>query len=175
MKLLRWLLITVFVVGLGSCVVESADSPADPELGPPVDSALAARFGTVLVEIVRGSGEVLELCLLHADTAAERSRGLMEVTDLEGHDGMLFSNDAPVDNPYVMIDTVMPLSITWWQADGSFVSTTDMTPCTEANPQDCPRFPPAGPYQFAVEVPQGAIDVGDGSRLHVRDQSCTPA
>lgn len=174
MQLLRWFLTAVFVAGVASCVVESADSPADPELGARTTATLAAQFGSILVDIVRGTGEVLELCLLHADSPEERSRGLKEVTDLEGHDGMLFSNDAPVDHQYVMIDTVMPLSITWWQSDGSLVSATDMTPCTEADPQDCPRYAAAGLYKFAMEVPQGALDIDEGSRLHVSDRSCTP-
>ena len=177
-QVLRWCLIAVFAAGLAACVVESANSPADPELGASPASALAARFGTVLVEIVTGAGDVIELCLLDADDPEERSRGLMEVTDLEGHDGMLFRNDAPVENRFVMIDTVLPLSITWWHEDGSFVSATDMTPCTEEDPDACPRYPAAGPYREAIEVPQGALaDAGidESSRLLVGDRGCAPA
>lgn len=186
-RLLQWFLTVIFVAGLTACVVEGADSPADPELGTvegatssPVttgSSPLASHFGTVMVEIVTGAGEFLELCLLHADTPEERSRGLMQVTDLEGHDGMLFSNDAPVENQFVMINTVMPLSITWWRADGSLLSETRMTPCTEADPQACTRYPAGGPYLHAIEVPQGSLDaagIDASSRLRVGPTGCTP-
>lgn len=166
-------------------MVESADSPADPELGDapagdddPVVSApgsvtgLAADFGTILVDLVTASGEMLELCLLHADEPAERSQGLMGVTDLEGHDGMLFSFDADVQSSFVMIDTVTPLSISWWAADGAFVSGTDMEPCTEADDADCARFPAEGPYRYAVEVFQGEQpELAAGSTIAVQPGS----
>jgi uncharacterized membrane protein (UPF0127 family) len=182
-RFLRWAVGLVFIAGLASCMEEGADAPADPVLGAPITSVtaapseLAARFGSVMVQILTAGGQVLELCLLHADTPEERSRGLMEVADLEGHDGMLFANEAPVDNPFIMVDTVMPLSITWWQADGSFLSATDMTPCTEADPAACPRYPAGGAYRWAIEVPQGALAdaaIGDGARLAVGEAGCTP-
>lgn len=185
MRLFRWIVGLVLAAGCAACVVESADSPADPELGgapsgddDPVvsDSApvtgLAADFGTILVDLMTVSGEVLELCLLHADDPAERSQGLMGVTDLEGHDGMLFSFDTDVQSSFVMIDTVTPLSISWWGADGTFVSGTDMEPCTEANDADCARFPAEGPYRYAVEVFQGERpELAAGSTIAVRPGS----
>ena len=187
MRWFRWSLGLVLAAGCAACVVESADSPADPELGdaPSGDSSddpvvsdtapivgLAADFGTILVDLMTASGEVLELCLLHADEPAERSRGLMGVTDLEGHDGMLFSFDADVQSSFVMIDTVTPLSISWWTADGTFVSGTDMEPCTEADDADCARFPAAGPYRYAVEVFQGERpELTAGSTITVRPGS----
>lgn len=192
-RIFRWVLSAVFAAGLTACVTEGADRPTDPELGgssttgetdatgttgPEAVTGLAARFGTVMVEILAASGRMVELCLLDADTAPERSRGLMEVTDLEGHDGMLFTNETSVESAYVMIDTVMPLSITWWQETGEFRSGLDMVPCTEADPAACPRYPASGPYRWAIEVPQGALAdaaIGDGSRLQIGAPGCTPA
>lgn len=180
-RVLRWVLGIVFAAGLTACITENADSPADPELGAatPAEavSDLANAFGTIMVEIVTGTGEVLELCLLHADQPAERSRGLMQVTDLDGHDGMLFDNPAPVESQFVMINTVMPLSITWWQDGGAYLAGTDMTPCTEADPAACTRYPPGGPYRHAIEVPRGALaDAGidPSATLRVGQPSCTP-
>lgn len=177
-RLLRWVLSAVFAVGLAACVVQSANSPADPYLGEAAPSALAARFGTIVVEITTGAGEILELCLLHADEPEQRSQGLRGVTDLEGFDGMLFSNDAPVETQFVMIDTVMPLSIMWWRDDGSFLAATQMTPCTEADTATCTRYPAGAPYLHAIEVPQGSLataGIDESSVLHVGDRSCTPA
>lgn len=180
MWVLRWAVGVAMAAGLAACGAGSSE-PGDPAAdGPPAHEAsdLAARFGTIVVEIATGAGEVLELCLLHADDAEERSQGLMGVRELEGHDGMLFSNDAPVESRFVMIDTVMPLSITWWDDGGGFVSGTDMAPCTEGDPDDCRRYAAAGPYRYAIEVPRGALagaGIDASSRLRVGDEGCRPA
>lgn len=170
MRWFRWMVGLVFAAGAAACVVESADRPADPVLEEP--SGLAAKFGTILVDVLTASGEALELCLLHADVPEERARGLMEVTDLEGHDGMLFSFDTDVQSNFVMIDTVTPLTISWWAADGSFVSSTDMEPCTEADDGDCARYPAAAPYRYAIEVFQGERPaLAEGATISVRPGS----
>lgn len=176
MRLLRWALGIVLMAGVAACVVESADSPADPALeGATSPSALAEKFGTILVDLVSASGDVLELCLLHADVPAERSQGLMGVTDLEGHDGMLFSFDEDVQSNFVMIDTVTPLTISWWGADGMLVSGTDMDPCTEESDGDCARFPASGPYRYAIEVFQGERpEASEGATIAVTRSSCHP-
>ena len=56
-----------------------------------------------------------------------------------------------------MKDTLLPLSIAWYAADGSLVSTADMEPCPEGV-TDCPVTTAGGRYRYAVEVPQGALD-----------------
>lgn len=174
-RTMRWLrraLVVLFAVGLAACVTESADSPADPTLEGAQEtspSELAERFGTIVVELVTASGEVLELCLLDADVADERSRGLMEVTDLEGHDGMLFRWDDDTAGNFVMIDTVTPLTISWWGADGAYVGGEDMEPCTEDDDGDCLRYNPGASYRYAVEVFQGELpEAGPDATLEPR-------
>lgn len=186
-RVLRWLVTAVFVAGVAACVTEGADSPADPELGAPLTesptdpaplSALAERFGTVAAQIVAASGEVLELCLLHADTIEERSTGLMQVTDLEGHDGMLFTAEEPTDGAFYMYRTLLPLTIGWWDAEGAFVSRADMVPCESEDPAACERYPAAAPYRFAIEVVQGAPlaeQFAPGARLQVGSDACSVA
>lgn len=177
-RVLRWALIAVFAAGLTACVARGADNPADPVLGDIRPAGqLAAHFGTVLVDLVTSTGGAVRLCLFDADTPEERGQGLKGVTDLDGYDGMLFRHDAEVESQFVMIDTPMPLSITWWQADGRFRSGTDMTPCTDLTPDECARYAASGPYQWAVEVPQGAladVGLGEGSRLTVGETGCVP-
>lgn len=183
-RLVRWLVTAVFLAGVAACVTEGANSPADPELGPvasetsdpaPAGAGLAERFGTVAAQLVAVSGEVLELCLLHADTAEERATGLMQVTDLEGHDGMLFSTEEPVDGAFYMYRTLLPLTIGWWDADGAFVSRADMVPCESEDAAACERYPAAGPFRFAIEVVQGdplAARFEPGARLQVGAEAC---
>lgn len=181
-RILRWAAGAVFVAGLAGCVAEGANQPADPvveadEQGTPVapGSSLAARFGAVAARLVDLSGEVVELCLLHADTRPERAQGLMQVQDLEGHDGMLFTVEEPVTGAFYMYRTVLPLSIGWFDADGAFVSRADMAPCGAQDPGACERYPPGGAWSRAIEVVQGsplAERFVAGTRLEVPGDAC---
>ena len=98
------------------------------------------------------------MCLWAAVTAADQGRGLMGVTDLGGADGMVFRYSSPVATQFWMRDTVMPLSIAFFAADGSFVSATDMEPCLTGPADACARYAAAGPYVNAIEVPKGGLE-----------------
>ena len=102
----------------------------------------------------------------------------MGVTTLGGADGMAFVYGEPTMSAFWMWTTPMPLSIAFFAADGTFVSSTDMAPCIDGAPEDCPRYQAGGPYTTAVEVPQGDLAgllVGPGSRLALSATPCDPA
>jgi uncharacterized protein len=168
----------VLALGVAAFLLRGADRPPDPELGPP-DPALDVSgpavtvpgpgdpaalpgppervplpgFGEVAVEVTPPGGDLLSWCLLAAREAAQRSRGLMEVTDLGGYPGMAFLFDEPTTGGFWMRNTPMPLTIAWVDPAGTVIGTTDMEPCADS--PDCPTYPPPGPYQLAIEVPQG--------------------
>jgi uncharacterized membrane protein (UPF0127 family) len=81
----------------------------------------------------------------------------MEVTDLGGFDGMLFSYDADTESNFFMFNTPMPLTIYWFAADGSLAGAADMEPCLDDDPGSCARYGADRPYRWALEVPQGAL------------------
>lgn len=152
-----WFVGAVLFIGVGACVVRNADTPDDPVLeasttSTTAPSPLATLFGTVGATLRTAQGAVLELCLLSAETPDERARGLMEVTDLEGYDGMLFSFDADSTGSFYMFNTPTPLLISWWGADGGFVSATTMPPCLDRPADQCPTYPAAAPFRHAIEV-----------------------
>lgn len=127
-----------------------------------------AGFGEVGLLVEGDDGSLLVGCLLAAATAEQRQRGLMEVTDLGGYDGMAFLYDQDVTNGFYMRNTPMPLSIAWISADGALVDAADMAPCGDR--EGCPTYLPSGAYRFAVEVPQGDLDdlgLVEGSRITV--------
>lgn len=135
----------------------SCPSPAEP----------FERFGSALVRVNRPEGPV-ERCVLVADTVELRARGLMEVTDLGGYDGMLFSFADDTTGGFWMANTVLPLSIAFVDAAGQVVSAFDMEPCPDS--VDCPSYEPEAAYRWAVEVPQGALagfGLGPGAWLDV--------
>ncbi|HYF46509.1 MAG TPA: DUF192 domain-containing protein [Acidimicrobiales bacterium] len=135
-------------------------------------------FDEVAVEVTNEAGDVLEWCLLLAAAADQWSQGLMRVVDLGDYAGMLF--DFPDDEVgrsggFWMQDTPLPLTVAYLDAEGRIVSTADMEPCVGRG-DDCPSYPPTGPYADTVEVPQGGLEAlgldGPDARL-VQAGSCS--
>ena len=127
-------------------------------------------FTTIEARIISAEGEVCTVCLWLADTAEERSRGLMGVTDLGVAVGMAFVFDAPTDGRFFMFQTPAPLSIAWFDMFGAFVAATDMEPCLDADDASCERYAPGASYTVAVEMLQGelgVIGIGPGSTIEL--------
>jgi uncharacterized membrane protein (UPF0127 family) len=175
--------VVVVAVGVYAFVLRGADQPADPfiqpattttslpDVAPPGDPARVPLEGfdevAVTVDPV-GGDDLLSWCLLLAQQAEQRQRGLMEVTDLQGYDGMVFRFDTDSTNGFFMRNTPTPLSIAWIDAAGAVVSTTDMDPCEDR--EGCPTYLAAGPYRSAIEVFQGGLDdlgIEPGARVYV--------
>ncbi len=151
--------------GNPEATITGADLDTPP--GPP-DRTLLDGFAETAVSISDASGNVTGCCVLVAVTAGQRAQGLMEVTDLGGYDGMLFVWNADTSGGFWMRNTPMPLSIAFFDAEGGFVSATDMEPCGDS--ESCPTYPSGGSYRFALEVPQGMLDdlgVGEGSTIDI--------
>lgn len=89
-----------------------------------------------------------------ADEPAERSRGLMGVTDLGDLDGMLFVFEEDTRAGFWMKDTLIALDVAFFGEDGGFVDLLTMEPC-RADP--CPTHTPSGAYRYAVEAPEGRL------------------
>ena len=152
----------VLVASLIALLLRGADSPADPHLAgpdvvpvPAVARVPLAGFGETRITVRKVDGGLIAWCLLLAETSEQRARGLMQVADLQGYDGMLFRYPAPVTESYYMRNTPMPLSIAYIGNDGKLVSNVDMAPCGDV--EGCPNYPPAGPFRLAIEVPQGGL------------------
>jgi hypothetical protein len=116
-------------------------------------------FRVITITVTRPDGTVEQHCVWLADDEASRERGLMGVSDsgLGGRPGMLFRFPADTTTAFWMKDTLLPLSIAWFDADGAFVSSTDMPPCP-AGTGTCPSYPAARPYRLALEVPLGGLE-----------------
>jgi uncharacterized membrane protein (UPF0127 family) len=128
----------------------------DPSVTVPVVARTPlAGFGETRITVRTVGGQLLAWCLLLAETQQQRERGLMQVTDLAGYNGMLFRYPGPVTESYYMRNTPMPLSIAYIDGAGKLVSTADMAPCEDVD--GCPTYPPAGKFRTAIEVVQGAL------------------
>lgn len=99
-----------------------------------------------------------------AQTASTRRSGLMLVTNLGSLDGMLFVFPDTTSGTFWMKDTLIPLDIAFFAADGALVDVLQMEPCPPDT--DCPSYAAAVPYRYALEAPQGdLIDLTDDAKL----------
>jgi uncharacterized protein len=102
-----------------------------------------------------------------ADSPSERERGLMGRTTLPAGEGMVFVFPEDHRGAFWMKDTLIPLSIAFYAADGRIVKILDMEPC-DADP--CPLYDPKVAYRGALEVNQGAFTgwgISAGDRLRI--------
>ena len=112
---------------------------------------------------IRTDAGVRSLDVEVADTADERRTGLMGRESLSPYDGMAFLWTDPVQSSFWMKDTLIPLSVAFWDQEGRIVSIIDMEPCTE---DPCPTYGPGTLFVGAVEVAKGdlarhGVAVGD--------------
>jgi uncharacterized membrane protein (UPF0127 family) len=92
---------------------------------------------------------------LRVEVAAEgysRSRGLMDRRRLDPDAGMVFVFESPRTSGFWMKDTLIPLSIGFWDRSGRILKILDMTPC-RGDP--CPIYFPGVVYTGAVEANRG--------------------
>ena len=132
-------------------------------------SDAAQASGTATLEIRTDAG-VRSFDVEVADTTDERRTGLMGRETLSPYDGMAFLWTDPVESSFWMKDTLIPLSIAFWDADGTIVSMMDMQPCTS---DPCPTYGPDAPFVGAVEVAQGELEkngVGVGDTVDLMFQ-----
>lgn len=84
-----------------------------------------------------------------AATPQARAQGLMYRESLPPDHGMLFVFASPGFHCFWMKNTPLPLSIAFFDAEGTLVNLADMTPHSEGS--HCP----AGPAAYALEMTRG--------------------
>jgi uncharacterized membrane protein (UPF0127 family) len=137
-----------------------------------VAAVVPEGFEQAAATVTTADGTVCELCLWLAESGDQRALGLMFVTVLGGPDGMIFRYDSPTTAAFWMKNTVMPLSIAFYDQGGAYLGSFDMAPCS-ADP--CPTYPTPADFTDAIEVPQGMLDelgMTPGSVLVVSDLPC---
>ncbi len=163
---------------LGACnSSEGSESRArvDLAIATAADRVGPTGFHTIGVTIRDANEATRQFCLWLAATPDQRQRGLRGVTDLAGKSGMLFTFDVDTQDPFWMFQTVMPLSIAFFDSRGEFVSSADMAPCAGTS-DTCPTYVADAQYRDAIEVPQGTLgDLGIGPGSALVDRGACPA
>jgi uncharacterized membrane protein (UPF0127 family) len=83
-----------------------------------------------------------------AKTPAQRSRGLMNRRQAP-KDGMLFVFPETATGGFWMKNTLVPLTIVFFDSSGRRVRKLSMAPCRE---DPCAIYDPGRPYRFALEL-----------------------
>jgi uncharacterized membrane protein (UPF0127 family) len=154
-------IVVVFLSVLGLLLVRDVvdDSTAEPEEGSSVAAALAgaraavAPFGGLTEAQLSVDGRCLRVAI--ADQDGERREGLRGVTDLTPYDGMLFVYAEDIGARFTMADTLIPLDIGFYAADGNLIDRTTMVPCPEGDDATCPTYGSREPFRYALETGAG--------------------
>ena len=152
--LTRFVVVLALLAGGAACGDSSGDeSLPRPSLNP-ATAMIDTDDGIVLVNT-----EV-------ADSPQERARGLMGRKSLGEDEGMMFLYFEEHRGPYTMRNTLIPLSIAFFDRTGEIISILDMEPCEE---EPCPLYDSGKAYWGALEVNQGAfedwgVELGDRIR-----------
>lgn len=83
-----------------------------------------------------------------AKTSAQRSLGLMNRRQAP-KDGMLFVFPETTSGGFWMKNTLVPLTIVFFDTAGNRVRKLSMVPCRK---DPCPIYEPGRPYRFALEL-----------------------
>ena len=156
-------LAVVVTTGTVSCTGASDTRTPTPP-GSPGSAASRLPTGTLRLLTARGAVTVrVEI----AETPQTRAFGLMRRRQLAPSAGMAFLFGAPATNVFWMKDTLIPLSIAFWDRSQRIVAMLDMAPCRSRN---CRLYSPGRSYIGAVEVNQGffrrhGVKVGDRVEL----------
>jgi uncharacterized protein len=103
-----------------------------------------------------------------ARTPAQLERGLMGRKTLARNAGMAFLFGGETRGRFWMKDTLIPLSIAFWNKDGRILRILDMTPCRAA---PCRQYDPKVAFSGALEVNRGAFirwGVRPGAHITIR-------
>src|SRR5688572_29131184 len=124
----------MFLRLLAASLIAAVALEADAQLAP---RTTTLKFGThtLKVEVVASD--------------ADRARGLMHRKPMGRNDGMLFIFDEPAYHAMWMKDTLIPLSVSFVDAQGTILNILDM------EPQTLDTHMSAGPSIYAIEVNKG--------------------
>jgi uncharacterized membrane protein (UPF0127 family) len=122
------------------------------------------RRGTAIID----TGEESTLIDVEvAQTPAERARGLMGRRSLPEDQGMVFIFFEENRGGFWMKNTLIPLSIAFFDEEGRILEILDMKPCRK---DPCRIYDPGVAYWGALEVNEGAFDrwgAEEGDRISI--------
>lgn len=160
---MKRVLVCLCIVTAAAGVACQGRSDPAPEAELPPGSP---EFGSGRALIDTEDGSVL-LDVEIAQTDEQRAFGLMKRESLPDDSGMVFLFFEEHSGGFWMKDTLIPLSIAFFDVDGTIVRILDMEPCEE---DPCEIYDPGVGFHGALEVNRGAFDgwgVQEGDHIEI--------
>lgn len=154
MRVRHWCAAGVLLAALVAC---GSGEPAGPAATPAAVGPLkpSEPFGLTAVTLrAPKDGVALSVPVYDAHTPDTRRRGLMGRKRLPPRTGMVFRFPEDRTGGFWMKDTLIPLSIAYFDRSGVVVAVRDMKPCRQ---DPCPSYRPDARYRGALEVNQGYL------------------
>ena len=149
---------TIAALALAAAVATACGGSSNDEATTPPSTTQASPASPVppdVAMLTTAGGDQVEVHVEVADSPDERATGLMDRPSLPEDQGMVFLWDEPVEVAFWMKDTLIPLSIAFWDEEGRILAILDMQPC-EADP--CPVYDPEVAFVGAIEVNEGFFE-----------------
>jgi uncharacterized protein len=144
----------------------SSGSPPEAEIeGPEFERATGRLIG---------DGAQVRLDLEVAETPEQRAFGLMFRESLPPDAGMVFLFPGATTGGFFMKNTLIPLSIAFFDQDGEILAIIDMTPCRR---EPCKIYEPGVAYTGALEVNEGSFarwDISIGDHFEISKEASSP-
>jgi uncharacterized membrane protein (UPF0127 family) len=163
-KIAAALIICAALVVAG-CDDDDSDSGAPT---PSVSLPSGAPTFDVATAILEGEADPVLLTVEVADTPEQQQFGLMFRESLPDDSGMAFVFFEDTSGGFWMKNTLIPLSIAFFDVEGKILKILDMEPC-EADP--CKIYNPGVTYRGALEVNIDAFDeweISEGDTITIR-------
>jgi uncharacterized protein len=130
-------------------------------------------FGTGTATMTPAGTGSKEIDLLVARSGEAMQYGLMHRKRLSADKGMVFLFEQEAQVTFHMLNTLLPLSIAFFNSTGQIVNIVDMAPCPDHPPDgSCPGYSSEVPVSGALEVNQGSFEtwgVEEGDLIDVRE------
>jgi uncharacterized membrane protein (UPF0127 family) len=152
------IVLSTLVIGVFASCGDSDESASSAAPSPTVTSTLQAipspTFEQRRALIDTGDDSVL-IDVEVASKPEQRGYGLMNRETLAEDAGMVFLWFGPTSGAFYMKDTLIPLSIAFFDERGRILKILDMDPCKQ---EPCRLYDPGVVYWGALEVNQGAFE-----------------
>jgi uncharacterized membrane protein (UPF0127 family) len=159
-RVARPLVVGLIVAGfIALALALGANRPADPTfVGGPAGSSTPTSAASLFEERRVLVGDRC-LSVQVANTDATRGQGLRERQSLGAYHGMLFEFPALTTAKFTMSNTLIPLTIGFYDETGQPVDVLDMDPCPQGG-DSCPIYGAKAPFRTALEVAKGQLPPG---------------
>lgn len=181
LRRLRWGIVGLFFLAMGSCLANGANGPVNPALIEPSRLPPFAQTSFRLVPVTSPATSAAttaptpagRLCALLADTLLTRQRNLAGRGDLAGYSAMVLDFGELTVEPFSPQSVSLPLTAAFYDAKGGYLAAADSEAC--ATQAGCPAIAAPAPYRYLLLLPKGQLPAmgGAGARLDLGG-SCPP-